>query len=106
MAQSPSSVVIVDAVRTPVGRRGGGLASMHPADLLGLVQKAIIDRTGIDPAVVEQVVGGCVSQVGEQSFNVTRTAWLNAVHRNKQQTLQHRWLLLVLLMLLSHVVLK
>ncbi len=51
---------------------------MHPADLLGLVQKGIIDRTGIDPGVVEQVVGGCVSQVGEQSFNVTRTAWLSA----------------------------
>ena len=73
-----SSVVIVDAVRTPIGRRGGGLASMHPADLLGIVQKAIVDRTGIDPREVEQVVGGCVSQVGEQSFNVTRTAWLSA----------------------------
>ena len=78
MAQSRSSVVIVDAVRTPVGRRGGGLASMHPADLLGLVQKAVVERSGIDPAAVEQVVGGCVSQVGEQSFNVTRTAWLSA----------------------------
>jgi acetyl-CoA C-acetyltransferase len=51
---------------------------MHPADLLGLVQKAVIERNGIDPSVVEQVVGGCVSQVGEQSFNVTRTAWLAA----------------------------
>ena len=73
-----SNVVIVDAVRTPVGRRGGGLSSVHPAELLGVVQKAIIDRTGIDPHEVGQVVGGCVSQVGEQSFNVTRTAWLAA----------------------------
>ena len=73
-----SNVVIVDAVRTPIGRRGGGLASVHPADLLGRVQKALIERTGIDPAIVDQVVGGCVSQIGEQSFNVTRTAWLAA----------------------------
>ena len=73
-----TNVVIVDAVRTPIGRRGGGLASVHPAELLGIVQKALIDRTGIDPAIVGQVVTGCVSQVGEQSFNVGRTAWLSA----------------------------
>jgi acetyl-CoA C-acetyltransferase len=73
-----SSVVIVDAVRTPIGRRGGGLSSVHPADLLGVVQRAIVERTGIDPAAIGQVIGGCVSQVGEQSFNVTRTAWLAA----------------------------
>jgi acetyl-CoA C-acetyltransferase len=73
-----TNVVIVDAVRTPIGRRGGGLSTMHPADLLGVVQSALIERTGIDPAEVGQVVGGCVSQVGEQSFNVTRTAWLAA----------------------------
>src|SRR6476659_7821246 len=73
-----SNVVIVDAVRTPVGRRGGGLSSVHPAELLGVVQTAIIERTGIDPHEIGQVVGGCVSQVGEQSFNVTRTAWLAA----------------------------
>jgi acetyl-CoA C-acetyltransferase len=72
------SVVIVDAVRTPIGRRNGGLATMHPAEVLGIVQKAIIDRTGIDPNDIGQLVGGCVSQVGEQSFNVTRTAWLAA----------------------------
>jgi acetyl-CoA C-acetyltransferase len=75
---SNSSVVIVDAVRTPIGKRGGGLSTMHPAEVLSQVQRAIVDRTGIDPAEVEQVVGGCVSQVGEQSFNVTRTAWLAA----------------------------
>ncbi|CAB4647938.1 unannotated protein [freshwater metagenome] len=78
MARNQNPVVIVDAVRTPIGRRNGGLSTLHPAELLGLAQKAIIDRNGIDPAIVEQVVGGCVSQIGEQSFNVTRTAWLAA----------------------------
>jgi acetyl-CoA C-acetyltransferase len=73
-----TNVVIVDAVRTPVGRRGGGLSTMHPADLLSVVQKELVERTGIDPAEVGQVVGGCVSQVGEQSFNIARTAWLTA----------------------------
>ena len=72
------SVVIVDAVRSPIGRRGGGLASIHPAELLGRVQSALIERAGIDPTEVGQVVGGCVSQVGAQSFNVTRSAWLAA----------------------------
>jgi acetyl-CoA C-acetyltransferase len=75
---SGRTVVIVDAVRTPVGRRNGGLSTLHPSDLLGVVQKALIERTGIDPALVEQVVGGTVSQVGAQSFNITRTAWLSA----------------------------
>jgi acetyl-CoA C-acetyltransferase len=73
-----SDVVIVEAVRTPVGRRGGGLSSVHPADLLATVQKAAIERSGIDPALVGQVVTGCVSQVGEQAFNIGRTAWLTA----------------------------
>jgi acetyl-CoA C-acetyltransferase len=71
-------VVIVDAVRAPIGRRGGGLSTMHPGDLLGHTLKALVERTGIDPAEVGQVVGGCVSQVGEQSFNIARTAWLSA----------------------------
>jgi acetyl-CoA C-acetyltransferase len=73
-----ADVVIVDAVRTPVGRRNGGLSTVHPADLLGTALTELVARSGIDPAEVEQVVGGCVSQVGEQSFNVTRTAWLSA----------------------------
>src|SRR5207302_6759986 len=73
-----SDVVIVEAVRSPIGRRGGGLSSLHPADLLGQVQTALIERAGIDPAEVGQLVGGCVSQVGEQSFNIARTAWLAA----------------------------
>ena len=71
-------VVIVDAVRSPAGRRKGGLASIHAADLLGTVLRALIDRTGIDPSEVGQVVGGCVNQVGMQTFNPTRTAWLTA----------------------------
>jgi len=73
-----NNVVIVDAVRTPIGKRGGGLSTMHPAEVLATVQRAIIERTGIDPTEVGQVVGGCVSQVGEQAFNITRTAWLSA----------------------------
>jgi acetyl-CoA C-acetyltransferase len=73
-----NNVVIVDAVRTPIGRRGGGLSTMHPAEVLAQVQSALVERSGIDPAEIGQVVGGCVSQVGEQSFNVTRTAWLSA----------------------------
>ena len=73
-----SDVVIVEAVRTPVGKRNGGLSTVHPADLLGTVQKAVIERSGIDPEAVGQVVTGCVSQVGEQAFNVGRTAWLSA----------------------------
>ena len=75
---APDDVVIVEAVRSPIGRRNGGLAGVHPADLLGRIQRAAIERAGIDPSAIEQVVGGCVSQVGEQSFNVTRTAWLAA----------------------------
>jgi acetyl-CoA C-acetyltransferase len=73
-----TEVVIVEAVRSPIGRRNGGLASVHPADLLGAVLTELIDRSGIDPAEVDQVVAGCVSQVGEQSFNIGRTAWLSA----------------------------
>ena len=73
-----ADVVIVEAVRTPVGRRNGGLSTVHPADLLGTALTELVARSGIDPAEVEQVVGGCVSQVGEQSFNVARTAWLSA----------------------------
>jgi acetyl-CoA C-acetyltransferase len=69
-------VYIVGAVRSPIGRRKGGLAGMHPADLLGAVQRAAVERSGVDPGAVGQVIGGCVSQVGEQSFNIARVAWL------------------------------
>ena len=73
-----NDVVIVEAARAPLGRRNGGLATVHPVDLLGTVQHAVIDRSGIDPALVGQVIGGCVSQVGEQTFNIARGAWLSA----------------------------
>jgi len=69
-------VVIVGAARSPIGKRKGGLAGMHPADLLGAVQRAVVERAGVDAAEVGQLVGGCVSQVGEQSFNIARVAWL------------------------------
>ncbi len=69
---------IVDAVRTPVGRRGGGLSRVHPADLGGHVLSALMDRTGIDPAAVEDVVFGCVDTIGPQAGDVARTCWLAA----------------------------
>ena len=72
------TAVIVEAVRTPIGRRGGLLAGLHAAELLGAAQVALLDRAGLDPAAVEQVAGGCVTQAGEQSNNVARTAWLHA----------------------------
>jgi acetyl-CoA C-acetyltransferase len=72
------TAVIVDAVRTPIGRRGGVLAGLHAAEVLGAAQAALLDRAGLEPAAVEQVAGGCVTQAGEQSNNVTRTAWLHA----------------------------
>jgi acetyl-CoA C-acetyltransferase len=71
-------VMIIDAVRTPVGRRNGALSGTHAADVLAHAQKAVMERSGGDPAAVDQVVTGCVSQVGEQTLNVGRTAWLTA----------------------------
>ncbi len=70
--------VIVEAVRTPVGKRNGGLAGVHPADLSSHVLSALAERSGIDPAVVEDVVWGCVGQVGEQTFDIARNAVLGA----------------------------
>ena len=70
--------VIVGAVRTPTGRRGGGLAGVHPADLSGQVLAALAERAGLDPAEVDDVIWGCVSQVGEQSINIGRNAALAA----------------------------
>jgi acetyl-CoA C-acetyltransferase len=69
---------IVDAVRTPVGKRGGGLSTVHPADLGAHVLRALVDRTGIDPAAVEDVVFGCVDTIGPQAGDVARTCWLAA----------------------------
>jgi acetyl-CoA acyltransferase len=70
--------VVVDAVRTPVGRRGGALSGLHPADLSAHILRALADRTSLDPSTVDDVIWGCVSQVGEQAGNVARTAVLAA----------------------------
>jgi acetyl-CoA C-acetyltransferase len=72
------TAVIAGAVRTPIGKRGGVLSGLHAAEILGSAQTALLDRAGIDPELVEQVAGGCVTQAGEQAGNVTRTAWLHA----------------------------
>jgi acetyl-CoA C-acetyltransferase len=69
---------IVDAVRTPVGRRGGGLSQVHPADLGAISIGALMDRTGIDPGAVEDVIFGCVDTVGGQAGDIARTCWLAA----------------------------
>jgi acetyl-CoA C-acetyltransferase len=69
---------LVDAVRTPVGKRGGGLAAVHPADLGAAALSALIRRTGLDPAAVEDVIFGCVDTVGPQAGDIARTAWLAA----------------------------
>ncbi len=71
-------VVIVESVRSPVGRRRGGLSAVHSTQLLGAVQAELVRRSGIDPLEIGQVVGGCVGQVGMQTMNVTRNAWLTA----------------------------
>ncbi|RDI47243.1 steroid 3-ketoacyl-CoA thiolase [Nocardia mexicana] len=70
--------VIVEAARTPIGKRGGWLAGLHATEVLGAAQRGVLERAHVDPALVEQVIGGCVMQVGEQGNNVTRTAWLHA----------------------------
>lgn len=68
--------VIIEAVRTPIGRRGGWLAGLHPADLLAAPIRGVLERTEVDPADVHQLVGGCVTTANEQAGNVTRNAWL------------------------------
>jgi acetyl-CoA acyltransferase len=78
-AQEPGlEPVVVGAVRTPVGRRNGALAGVHAVDLGAVVLAALVERSGIDPVLVDDVIMGCVSQVGEQSLNVARNAWLAA----------------------------
>ena len=69
---------IVDAVRTPIGKRGGGLAQVHPADLGAHVLRALMARTGVDPAAVEDVIFGCCDTIGPQAGDVARTCWLAA----------------------------
>jgi acetyl-CoA acyltransferase len=70
--------VIVEAVRTPVGKRNGGLSGVHPATLSAHVLNSLMERAGVEPGVVEDVILGCVSQVGEQTFDIARTAALAA----------------------------
>ena len=70
--------VIVDTVRTPVGKRKGALAGWHPTDLLGLTLRSLLERRDVDPGQIDDVVGGCVTQAGEQGCNVTRNAWIAA----------------------------
>ncbi|WP_066899955.1 steroid 3-ketoacyl-CoA thiolase [Mycolicibacterium houstonense] len=70
--------VIVEATRSPIGKRNGWLSGLHATELLGAVQKALVEKAGIDPGSVEQVIGGCVTQYGEQANNVTRQSWLIA----------------------------
>ncbi len=70
--------VIIDAARTPIGKRRGWLSGMHTAEILGSAQCGVLDRTGVRSEMIEQVIGGCVTQAGEQATNITRTAWLHA----------------------------
>src|SRR6266700_5273187 len=70
--------VIVAAVRTPIGKRGGALSGWHPADLLGFTLRSLLNRAGVDPSLVDDDIGGCVTQTGEQACNVTRNAWVAA----------------------------
>jgi acetyl-CoA acetyltransferase family protein len=74
----PREAVIVEAVRTPLGKRNGALAEWHPVDLLAEVLNETVARSGIDAAKVDDVICGCVSQIGEQSLNIGRNAWLAA----------------------------
>ena len=73
-----TEVFVVDAIRTPMGRRKGGLADVHPVDLAADVLGALVDRNGIDPERVDDVVFGCISQIGAQAWNIGRNAWLAA----------------------------
>jgi acetyl-CoA acetyltransferase family protein len=70
--------VIIDTVRTPIGKRKGALAGWHPTDLLAFALRGLLDRNDVDPALVDDVVGGCVTQAGEQGCNVTRNGWVAA----------------------------
>ncbi|HEX6527736.1 MAG TPA: steroid 3-ketoacyl-CoA thiolase [Streptosporangiaceae bacterium] len=72
------SAVIAEAVRTPIGKRGGALSGLHAAEILGFAVSGVIERAGIAASLVEQVAGGCVTQAGEQSNNIARSAWLHA----------------------------
>ncbi|MDA8356351.1 MAG: thiolase family protein [Actinomycetota bacterium] len=78
MSSGTREAVIVDVLRTTFGKSGGALANWHPVDLLALALRTLVDRTGVDADRVDDVIGGCVSQVGEQSTNVARNGWVAA----------------------------
>jgi acetyl-CoA acyltransferase len=78
MSTEGRDAVVVDVLRTTFGKRGGALEHWHPADLLGFALTSLLERAGVDPGRIDDVIGGCVGQVGEQSTNVTRNAWVSA----------------------------
>ncbi|MBF6557092.1 MAG: thiolase family protein [Acidimicrobiales bacterium] len=78
MSTEGRDAVVVDVLRTTFGKRGGALEHWHPADLLGFALSSLLDRAGVDPGRIDDVIGGCVGQVGEQGTNVTRNAWVSA----------------------------
>jgi acetyl-CoA acyltransferase len=78
VSNNERDAVIVDVVRTTMGKRGGALSHWHPVDLLGFALTTLVDRTGVDPETVDDVIGGCVTQSGEQGTNVTRNGWVAA----------------------------
>jgi acetyl-CoA C-acetyltransferase len=78
MCSGMPTAYIVEAVRSPVGKRGGGLSKVHPADLAAQVLAALVERSGVDPAEVDDVIFGCVDQAGAQGGDIARTAWLSA----------------------------
>jgi acetyl-CoA acyltransferase len=78
VSENERDAVIVDVMRTTLGKRGGALSNWHPVDLLGFALSTLVERTGIDPETVDDVIGGCVTQSGEQGTNVTRNGWVAA----------------------------
>ena len=88
MSTEGRDAVVVDVLRTTFGKRGGALEHWHPADLLGFALTSLLDRAGVDPGRIDDVIGGCVGQVGEQSTNVTRNAWVSPRSAGKWTPLQ------------------
>src|SRR2546427_6515157 len=78
MEEYMRDVVIVEAGRSPIGKKNGALSAAHPTELLGQVMMAVLERAGVQSSSVGQVVGGCINKVGAQAMSVTRTAWLTA----------------------------
>jgi acetyl-CoA C-acetyltransferase len=77
METEVTEVVVVQTVRSPIGRKNGGLSTVHPADVLGPVQLEALRRANVDPSTIDQVIGGCINKIGAQAMNITRTAWLS-----------------------------